>query len=558
MPKRLSPNSTLDALKNTAKRWLKALRAGDDAARKRLAAAYPIAPAEPVLRDVQHALAQEYGLADWNALKAALADLALGRLGRDEQVEIVLRHCWRGDLTAALRLAARNPGLAHENIYTAAAFGDATEVERRLRDDPTLASAKGGPLNWEPLLYLAYTRLPGSDERSLAIAAMLLDAGADPNAWFDDGWKNPFTALCGIIGQGEGDKKPHPHAKDFAALLFARGGNPYDTQVLYNTSITRDEVDWNDVLWTECARQGKTQNWRDQPYGGRIMMSMLDYLLGNAVAYNHMKRAGWLLDHGANAAGIHSYSGRPLREEALVCGHGEMAALLERHGAPAVPLQGQSAFEAACMSMNREAAAALARQHPECLDNAAPMIAAARKGRDDIVALMLELGMSPNVMDADELRGIQAAIQSGAIEVVRLLVEHDAEIDRPSKNFGGAMGFAAHFERRDIADIMASRSRDVIHLVYLTYKERLQALFQEDPGLVDAPDGKYNARPLFCLPNEEDNAADMVAMLLARGADPTLKSASGETADQVARKRGLDEAADLLRTAARRKRSGAG
>lgn len=550
MPKRLSPNASLDTLRNTAKRWLKALRAGDDAARARLLAAYPKAPTEPGLRDVQHALACQYGHADWTALKAALADLALGRLGRAEQVEIVLRHCWQGDKTAAMRLTARNPDLARENIYTAVAFGDLPTVERLLRADPTLAKTKGGPLDWEPLLYLANTRLPGSEAQSLAIATMLLDAGADPKAWFDDGWKNPFTALCGIIGLGEGDKKPHPHAQEFAALLFARGADPYDTQVLYNTSITRDETDWNDVLWSECERQGVTQKWRDQPYGGRFMMSMLDYLLGNAVAYNHPKRAEWLLVHGANAAGIHAYSGRPLREEALVYGHGAIAALLERHGAPAIPLRGQAAFEAACMRVDRDAAAALAKQHPECLQNAAPMIAAARKNRADVVALLLDLGQSPDVMDADELRGIQAAIQGNAIEVVKLLVAHGADIDRPSKNYGGALGFAAHFGHRDIAEILAPRSRDAIHVVYLAMKDRLRALLAAEPDLVNAPDPKYAMRPLFCLPDDEAQAADMVALLLAHGADPALKNAQGETPAQAARKRGLDEAADLLRAAA--------
>ena len=41
-----------------------------------------------------------------------------------------------------------------------------------------------------------------------------------------------------------------------------------------------------------------------------------DNLLGNAVANDHLRRAAWLLNHGANADGPHAYSKRPLREEA--------------------------------------------------------------------------------------------------------------------------------------------------------------------------------------------------------------------------------------------------
>ncbi|MEI9890782.1 MAG: hypothetical protein WDN45_09555, partial [Caulobacteraceae bacterium] len=68
---------------------LKALRADDPAAKDRLRAIWPGAPAEPGLRDVQHGLAREYGQESWIALKQALDDLALARKSRAEQVEVL-------------------------------------------------------------------------------------------------------------------------------------------------------------------------------------------------------------------------------------------------------------------------------------------------------------------------------------------------------------------------------------------------------------------------------------------------------------------------------------
>ena len=59
-------------LRKEAKRWLKALRANDPDARARLTRACPGAPALPVLRDVQHALAREYGYDNWAAMARAL------------------------------------------------------------------------------------------------------------------------------------------------------------------------------------------------------------------------------------------------------------------------------------------------------------------------------------------------------------------------------------------------------------------------------------------------------------------------------------------------------
>jgi hypothetical protein len=76
MPRKITPATSIVNLRKEAKRWLSALRAQDPDARARLERVSPApasAPAEPVLRDVQHALAREYGLESWIALKAALA-----------------------------------------------------------------------------------------------------------------------------------------------------------------------------------------------------------------------------------------------------------------------------------------------------------------------------------------------------------------------------------------------------------------------------------------------------------------------------------------------------
>lgn len=76
MSRKISPATSLDTLKREAKRWLKALRAGGPTARARFDRAYPGGPATPGLRDVQHALAREYGCESWIALRKAVAHAA--------------------------------------------------------------------------------------------------------------------------------------------------------------------------------------------------------------------------------------------------------------------------------------------------------------------------------------------------------------------------------------------------------------------------------------------------------------------------------------------------
>jgi len=79
MPRQISSATSLEHLRKEAKRWLKALRADDADARRRLERAYPAVPASPVLRDVQHALSLEYGHENWTALKGALRQLSMDR-----------------------------------------------------------------------------------------------------------------------------------------------------------------------------------------------------------------------------------------------------------------------------------------------------------------------------------------------------------------------------------------------------------------------------------------------------------------------------------------------
>jgi hypothetical protein len=74
MAGRITPGSSVEQLKQEAKRWLKALRVGTPAAVARLRAALPDFRGEPVLRDIQHALARELGFAGWIALTTHPAD----------------------------------------------------------------------------------------------------------------------------------------------------------------------------------------------------------------------------------------------------------------------------------------------------------------------------------------------------------------------------------------------------------------------------------------------------------------------------------------------------
>jgi ankyrin repeat protein len=549
-PKRraLTPKTSFEQLRKEAKRWLKALRARDPDARVRLQAAWPKAPVEPALRDVQHALAREYGQDSWIVLKAALAELALARRSVEERAEIVLRNGWGGDLPAARRLLARDPGLAQTSFFAAAACGDLDAVERGLARDPDAARKTGGPLNWTALAYVAYGRL--DEVNGVAIARRLLEAGADPNFQFDDGWGSPFKVLTGAIGLGEGAKPSHPQAVELVELLIGAGAASYDLQALYNVSIVGDDLDWYGRLWRYGETAGVLDQWSvpgDGRLGGAKGVSTLDYLLGNAIGQNHLARAEWLLARGADPDGPNFYSGQPLNVAARLSGFLEMTDLLERHGAGLAALTGLHAFQAACMAADRAEAEALLATDPSLIGKPQPLLSAAELGNDKAVDLLLSLGARPGALDHQGISPLHRAVQSGKVDMVRRLVEAGAKVDLRERRWHGTpMSWAVVLGQPEVADFLAPLSYDVRPFVAQGRLERLEAALTEQPWRANERLAGDCPTALYCLPDDEEAACEAARMLLAHGADPGVRNAKGQTPADWARLKGLDDAADLI------------
>ena len=548
----LSTKSSLDVLKQDAKRWLHALRTGNSESQHRLLTAWPAAPSTPTLRDVQHALAREYGLADWTSLTAALRDLALDRQSHAERVEAVLRHGWDGDVVTAQRIAVRYPEVCRDNLFTAASCGDLDEVRRWLTINPALANAVGGSLAWTALAYVAYSRIDA--QHAARIAQLLMNAGADPNFQFDDGWGNPFTPLTGAIGRGEGVKPPHPKALDLVDLFLASGANPFDTQALYNTSIVDDDITWTALLWAHCPADGRAARWSlvDGPaLGGKYKVGTLNYLLGNAVGQNHLARARWLLEHGADATTRHAYTGEAVHTMARLSGFRAMAALLARHGAHAVTLSGQRAFLAVLMSGSEVEIRTHVADNPSLVQSPAPLLHAAERGRAELVALLLALGAPVNGTDHEGISPLHQAVHADSVDTINVLLAGGADVDvRERKWRSTPMGWACVLGKSDAAERLAPLSRDPRALAASARVSRLAVVLRDDAALANHRlAGHDTPTPLFCLPDDEEAAAEVTRVLLEHGADPRVTDPRGRTATEVARMKGLDEAADAMSAA---------
>ncbi|HVY68603.1 MAG TPA: ankyrin repeat domain-containing protein, partial [Verrucomicrobiae bacterium] len=272
---------------------------------------------------------------------------------------------------------------------------------------------------------------------------------------------------------------------------------------------------------------------------------------------NDLELAEWCLAHGANPnAGpprAQTLPQQSLHAQALQSGLPEMAALLERFGAKTSgSTVQQDAFRAACFRLDRAGAQRLAQAKPEYLLDPAPMRKAAEQDRADVIELLLDLGMSPDIEDPKEgnQRPLHAAAYSNAARAAKVLIQAGAEIDnRESNHHATPLGFAIWSEAWDAIEMIAPRSREVWNLVFLGKVERLREVLVEKPELAKSVSSEGETL-LMQLPDDDGKALEIARLLLSHGANPSARNMAGLSAADLARKRGLEEVAALLESPA--------
>jgi hypothetical protein len=224
-----------------------------------------------------------------------------------------------------------------------------------------------------------------------------------------------------------------------------------------------------------------------------------------------------------------------------------MAALLERHGARPVRLEGLHAFQAACLAGDRAEAEALLKADPSLIDWPQPLLSACELGNDDAADVLLSLGARVGALDHQGVSPLHRAVQSGRLDLVRRLVEAGADVDlREGRWHGTPMSWSVVLGKPAVADYLAPLSHDVRPFAVEARLERLEAALAVQPQRVHEKLPGDCPTPLFCLPDDDEQAEDVARILLAHGADPRLRNDKGQTAADAARARGLDDAAELM------------
>jgi ankyrin repeat protein len=355
---------------------------------------------------------------------------------------------WTGK---AARMLAETPELADHSLATALVLGDVARVRAEIERDPDVATRTDPLTGWTALHAVCASKWPtldpGRTAGLVATAALLLDAGADPNARVGpDGRSAGSSALrCAAAAASSG-------AGNAAVirLLVERGATVGDDD-LYLAAFGPDGHDCLRALLDGAPR----------------VAAVAAKALSAPISTQDVEAARLLLDAGADPRRFADDDGQPsaavyaaVRADCPA----EMIALLIDHEAdPRLPgpdghspawlatVRGRddlavifgadsagsgvtdtARFTGACAKGDRATATTLAAADPTLATRLeegelAALVRAARAAGPETVALMLDLGFPIDARGDDGATPLHAAAYAGSARVVRLLLDRGAD-----------------------------------------------------------------------------------------------------------------------------------
>lgn len=480
--KQLPSRPSLDHLKHQARDLVEARRAGNPEAVQRIKGSHPefaksteeeIRAAKFALSDAQLVIAREYGFESWAKLKTHVEAVARGD---DPAIAAFLMSAVAGNQMEGRRLLMERPALARANIYTASILGEADTVEAILKKEPTLATRKGGPKDWAPLLYASASPFHGDGEKRAAgivdVARVLLANGADPNSYFlweGDG-KSKQSAL--YLATCEANNPA------LARVLLEAGADPNDGESIYHAA-EKYHIECLELL----AEFGVKVSDRIRPWNNTPLYFVLGHKPSSGMAATARKGVQWLLENGADPnVPAYEFEGRPIhlvasngwdvelldlmfqkgadinarRKDgrtayalAVRHGHTHVADGLRDHGAQ-TDLTSTDEFFAACSRGDEPAVRSILAKRPELIQSLTEedrrlLADAAGDGKAEAVRLMLLAGMPVDAHGDDGVTPLHEAAWWGQLEVVKLLLARLAPLDVRDTSYDATpLGWTTH------------------------------------------------------------------------------------------------------------------
>jgi ankyrin repeat protein len=477
----LPARPSLEQLKKQAKELLESITRKDASATALLRRHHPAGQKENqtfALHDAQLVLARQYGFISWPKLKEAVERRTADLPARIRRFVLDALN----DNPRSLRRAWQvEPELARANLWTRLATADLAGIREALNKDHEWVTVRGGPREtWLPLHYVCFSRLQmenaESRHRFTEGARLLLDAGADPNAsWEDSRWLGcPLSPLYGATGVNNNP--------ELTRLLLERGAEVNDGESIYH-SAQYHHVECMEVLREFGVSLGKHPRWENTPL----------YFLLEAISPDSgdwpKTRLGvrWLLDHGCDPTIPCGSNGETALHTAIKTGHNDetigwllesgadvnqadqrgvlaialahrlgrknLVVMLKERGAQEVELTPNEQFFECAFSGDREGLQRVLRGHPALVesfteDDRLALNRASERGNVEAAKLLLEAGFDIAFKGTKDWGStpLHIAAWHGWADMVEMLLAHGAPLDvkanKPEESL--PLGWAAH------------------------------------------------------------------------------------------------------------------
>ena len=475
--------TTLDNLRKSAKRWLKSLREGDPAARARLARAFPAAPAQPTLRDVQHALARERGHESWIALTRAAA----GGAASETPLTALLSAAGQGDAARVAAILDEHPELVNvrgtlpnnTGLRTALHFGSGHEaVVRTLLERGADPNVRDEGDNACPIHFAA-------ERGDLAVVKLLVAHGADP---MGAGTTHELDALGWAVCFD------YAHHLEVADYLLAHGAR--------HTVLSAVAMGDVDAIRALAASGADLDQRMDRTNKRRTPLHL-------AVVKKQAAALATLIGLGA-ALDVQDAVGLTPLDQAALDGEDQMAGRLISAGA--------AVTAPAAIALDRtDDLERLVREDPELLSTtnnrpwARLLIHASRSASGRVLERLLRAvmrhraGLSIVNMEDDLETAVDGAAHYTALheaafhgndEAVEVLLRHGANPRvRDGKYCATPAGWAAYAGHAATAQRILEADVDVFDAINFDRADRVSDILDRDPGAIDRPFKAYASCP---------------------------------------------------------------
>ncbi len=364
-------------------------------------------------------------------------------------------------IAAAHRMLDADPDVATGSIEALATVGDHQALATELDIHSDVVNEPCGPNDWPPLLYAVYSRIStdNADWSAIETVKVLLGHGADPNAGFL--WRGltpPFTALTGAFGGGESHQAWHTERLAIARLLLDAGADPNDGQLLYNNGIGGQNHDNPEYLQLLVEYGlGKQQNG---PWYQRLGDQLRDpaELLYDELEAAAKRNRPTILSYLANLGlDLNRPVGRSQSTPARIAaseGHDDILAILAEHGIDTDLTPTETALQHTRTNQTNELRQLLENQpgllpqlhydHPGLCKNVTAQ-------QPEMLELLIELGFDINNRTATKTALHHAAEANDTLRA-RLLIEHGADPNLVDTHIGATpWGWANHFGNSETA-----------------------------------------------------------------------------------------------------------